>query len=89
MPVVPEERRIAELRRLGISEPMLRFSSGEPLPFAFCWIDPILKIGLLGGNPAEGRPRCSTFVQVGRDGEALRLYTGVAARRGLSTPAEP
>lgn len=50
-------------------------------PFAFCWLDPILKIGLLGGNPAEGRPRCSTFAQVGRDGETLRLYTGVAARR--------
>src|SRR5262245_35780352 len=29
MPVVPEAQRIAELRRLGASEPLVRLSSGE------------------------------------------------------------
>jgi hypothetical protein len=48
-------------------------------PFAFIWLDPLLKLGLVGWNPVEGDARCSTFAQVSRDGKTLRLYTALRA----------
>ncbi len=40
MVAIPEDRRITELRRLGVSEPMVRLSSGEVVHEMFRHIRP-------------------------------------------------
>jgi len=57
MPVVPEESRLAELRRLGVSEPLLRLSEGAVLHDAFrFWCDAPPLYSYSGAAPPDGPP---------------------------------
>lgn len=57
MPVVPEDSRLAELRRLGVSEPLLRLSQGAALHDVFqFWCDAPPLYSYSGAATPDGPP---------------------------------